>query len=361
VSIPLCIKPHAWPAIDQLRYREAREVTSFMGAPKPARKWSPARCRNVEQGYGQWLSFLARHGWLDVEAQPEARVMPDRVRLFVVQLRERVSSCSAAMIFEGFARMIIVMASDRDWSWLRVAITNLKASARPEKDKRGHMVDARQLLALGVDLMDQALDMGDRYHAATCMRDGLLIAVLASCPVRIANLTAIEIGRHLLFDSDRYRLFFTEEETKTAHPYQAELSPALSPYIDIWLRDHRRRLLAHGDGTKTDRLWIDRWGKPMGARPIRAQIEKRTYDAFGRHVWPHLARSIAATSFVDHAPDMVALVPDLLGHTVDQTAHKHYILANAARAHAAVQTAFEARRMAALDRIRAQKGQRHAG
>jgi len=191
----------------------------------------------------------------------------------------------------------------------------------------------------------------------TRMRDGLLIAVLASCPVRIANLMAIEIGRHLLFDGDRYRLFFTEEETKTAHPYQAELSPALSPYIDIWLREHRRRLLAHGDGAITDRLWIDRWGKPMGEHAIRDQIEKRTRDAFGRHVWPHLARSIAATSFVDHDPDMVALVPDLLGHTDQRTAHKHYILADAARAHAAVQTALEARRSAALARL---KERRHA-
>ncbi|OJW61560.1 MAG: hypothetical protein BGO57_12735 [Sphingomonadales bacterium 63-6] len=358
MSIPLCIKHHAWPAIDQLRYREAREITSFMGAPKPARKWSLARCRNVEQGYGQWLSFLARNGWLDIEAPPEARVTPNRVHLFVIQLRERVSSCSAAMNFEGFARMIMVMAPDGDWNWLRIAITNLKAIAKPEKDKRSHMVDARQLLALGVDLMDQALEMGDRYHAATRMRDGLLIAVLASCPIlRLANLTAIEIGRHLLFDGDRYRLFFTEEETKTAHPGQAELSPALSPYIDIWLCDHRCRLLAHGDGAGTDRLWIDRWGKPMSAWPIRAQIEKRTQDAFGRHVWPHLARSIAATSFVDHDPTMVALVSDLLGHTDQRTAHKHYILADAARAHAAVQTALEARRSAALARL---KERRHA-
>ena len=356
MSIPLCLEPDAWPVDDQLRYREARTVTSFLGGPKPARKWSQARCRNVEQGYGQWLSFLSRNGWLETEAPPEARVTPDLVRLFVNQLRERVSSASASMYFEGFARMVMVMAPEQDWTWLRIVITNLKAAARPEKDKRGHMVDARQLLALGVDLMDEALEMGDHYHAATCMRDGLLIAVLACCPVRIANLTMIEIGGHLLFDGDRYRLFFTEEETKTAHPYQAELPPSLTFYLDVWLRDHRRRLLARGHIGKTDRLWIDRWGKPMSAWPIRAQIEKRTEDAFGRYVWPHLARSIAATSFVDHDPDMVSLVPDLLGHAVHQTAHKYYVLADSARAHRSVQTAFGTRREAALARLREPKG-----
>lgn len=360
MSIPLRIKCHAWPAIDQSRYREAREITSFLDGPKPARKWSAARCRNVEQGYGQWLSFLTRNN-MSIETPPEARVTPLRVRLFVIALQERVSSCSVAMVVEGFFRMIIVIAPDQDWGWLRVIVFNLKSIARPEKDKRSHMVDARQLLALGVDLMDQALKMGERYHSATCMRDGLLITLLISAPLRIGNFASITIGEHLQFDSDRYLLSFTEEETKAGHPYQAELSSVLTPHIDIWLRDHRRRLLARGDDKKTNRMWINRWGHPMGAGPIRAQIEKRTRDAFGHHVWPHLVRSIAATSFVDHDPDKVNLVPDLLGHADHHTAHKYYILADGARAHAAVQSAFEARRTVALTRFREQKGSRHAG
>lgn len=357
----LCIKRHDWPVTDQSCYREAREVTSFLSGPKPARKWSARRCLIVEQGYGQWLSFLARNGWLEPDLSPEARVTADRIRLFVIQLQERVSSWSVAMMVEGLTRMLVAMAPDQDWVWLQRIVSRLKVIAKSERDKRGHMVDARQLLALGVDLMNRALDMGDHYHAATCLRDGLLIAVLVSCPVRIANLTAIAIGEHLWFGDGSYRLSFSAEETKNGRAYEGELSPALSFYVDVYLRDHRRRLLARSKGEKTDRLWIDRWGRSMQEGAIRTQIEKRTCAAFGRHVWPHLVRSIAATSFVDHDPDMVALVPDLLGHADHQTAHKYYILANGTRAHHAVQSAFEARRMAALDRFKAQKGQRHAG
>ena len=361
MSIPLCIKPQGWPTIDQLRYCEAREVTSFLSGPKPARKWSARRCRIVEQGYGQWMSFLARNSWLDPDLAPEARVAVDRVRMFVIQLQERVASWSVAMTVESLARMLAVMAPDQDWTWLQKIVSSLKMIAKSERDKRGHMVDARQLLALGVDLMDQALEMGARCHAATCMRDGLLIAVVVSCPVRIANLTAITISEHIWFDDGSYRLSFSEEETKNGRAYEGELSPALSFYVNVYLRDHRRRLLAQGNGEKTDRLWINRWGHAMQEGAIRTQIEKRTCDAFGRHVWPHLVRSIAATSFVDHDPDMVGLVPDLLGHADHQTAHKYYILADGARAHHAVQSAFEARRMAALDRFREQKGGRHVG
>lgn len=358
MRIPLCIKPQDWPLLDQMRWREAREVTSFLSGPKPAQKWSVDRCRIVEQGYGQWLSFLARNRWLDPDQTPEERATLDHVRLFVLELQQRVSSWSTAMMVQGFARMLAVMAPDHGWAWLGTVVTHLKTIARVERDKRGHMVDARQLLGLGVELMDQALEMGDRYHAATCMRDGLLIAILASCPIRIANLTAIEIGKQLWRDGDCYRLTFTAEETKNAHAYEADLSPALSHYIDTYLRDHRRRLLAQGQGTKTDRLWIDRWGGVMGDRSVRDQIEKRTRDAFGRHVWPHLFRSIAATSFVDHDPDKVMLVSDLLGHTNTQTAAKYYILADGARAHDAVQSALEIRRMAAVARLRGTKGAR---
>ncbi|MCK9541324.1 MAG: site-specific integrase [Novosphingobium sp.] len=356
MRIPLCIKPEDWPPLDRLRWQEAREVTSFLSGPKPAQKWGVERRRIVEQGYGQWLSFLVRNGWLDPDQTPEERATRDHVRLFVLELQQRVSSWSTAMMVQAFARMLAVMAPDRDWAWLGVVVTHLKTIAKAEKDKRGHMVDARQLLALGVELMDQAMEMGERYHAATCMRDGLLIAILASCPVRIANLTAIEIGKQLWFDGDCYRLAFTAEETKNTHAHEADLSPELNYYIDSYLRDHRHRLLARGQGSKTDRLWIDRWGEGMGDRSIRDQIEKRTRDAFGRHVWPHLFRTIAATSFVDHDPDKVMLVSDLLGHASIQTAAKYYILADGARAHDAVQSALEIRRMAAVARLKGMNG-----
>jgi integrase len=89
----------------------------------------------------------------------------------------------------------------------------------------------------------------------------------------------------------------------------------------------------------------------MGEAAIRFQIEKRTTDAFGRHVWPHVFRAIAATGFVDHAPEAVALVPDLLGHASTQTAHRHYILSKGTISHKAVQSSLMKRREAAAARL----------
>ena len=104
--------------------------------------------------------------------------------------------------------MLAVIAPTHDWGWLSVTVSNLKRLAKPSRDRLAHMVDPRQLYHLGLDLMKEAarnVDQ-DRYHAATMGRDGLMIAVLSSCPVRIGNFTQIAIGKHLLFDKDRYRL-----------------------------------------------------------------------------------------------------------------------------------------------------------
>jgi integrase/recombinase XerD len=86
VSHPLCLKPADWPVIDQQCWRDARSVTNFLSGSGPARKWSPQRSRIVEQGYGQWLSFLARNGQLDPAQSPEARATPERIEAFVTQL-----------------------------------------------------------------------------------------------------------------------------------------------------------------------------------------------------------------------------------------------------------------------------------
>src|SRR3546814_4155375 len=97
-------------------------------------------------------------------------------------------------------------------------------------------------------------------------------------------------------------------------------------------------------------LWINRWGTPASEHVIRDQIEKRTSDAFGRHVWPHLFRAIAGTGFVDHAPAQMALLPDLLGHRTVQTSHRYYVLSNGMMAHTAVQSTVAQRRSAARAR-----------
>jgi len=273
----------------------------------------------------------------------------------VKELQGRVAPASVGMMIGALKRMLDVVAPKVDWDWLTELYSDLKASAKPSRNKMAHMVSPEQVYDLGIGLMQEAREEDEqgRPHAATKGRDGLMIATLACCPVRIANLLQIEIGRHLLFDTDRYSLAFSEEETKTGSELESELPPALTPWVEEYLQVHRCKLIARAnDPLPTRHLWIDRWGQPMAEHSIRAQIKSRTRDAFGRHIWPHLFRAIAVTGLVDHAPEHFSVAPDLLGHSNDRTTRKHYLLSQGMQAHKVIQDAVLSGRAEAFARLK---------
>jgi hypothetical protein len=190
----------------------------------------------------------------------------------------------------------------------------------------------------------------DFIKPGTQYRDELVIATLINCPVRISNLEQIETGKHLLFDGD-YWLSFPEKETKTGEPFTGDLPASLPPWMEGYLNTHRPALLARGKDLATKRLWVDRWGQPMREHSMRDQINLRTRAAFGRNVWPHLFRHCALTGLVDHAPEQIAIAPDLLGHSSLQTTQKHYVLARGTRAHQAAQRSISEARQEARKRF----------
>jgi hypothetical protein len=68
--------------------------------------------------------------------------------------------------------------------------------------------------------MDTCEDGPDRpAYVATRYRDGLIIALLIACPMRLKNLTGLVICQHLVFDGRAYSLKLTAAETKTGRPY----------------------------------------------------------------------------------------------------------------------------------------------
>lgn len=355
----LCLPVEQWPDIDRARWELARSPNSFGAAARLAGRWSARRCRIVEQAYGQWLAFLATQETFDPALPPEQRASNDALRAFILALQARVCSCSTAMMVQALLAMLRVMAPKHDWEWLASVVSNLKRLAKPSRDKRGHMVGPEELFELGMVLLQRArhhIDNGlSPYHAAIMGRDGLMIALLICTPVRIANLTMIELGQHLVHGAEGYGICFAAHETKTGRPYKASLPDEVAFWIDYYLTVLRPLLLAHAGHEPNSHLWISGWGTALGEAAIRVQIKQRTQEEFGLPVWPHLFRAIASTSFVDHAPEQVQLLPDLLGHADVTTAHRYYVLSSSARAHADVQSALLTRREAALRRIKATK------
>ena len=70
-------------------------------------------------------------------------------------------------------------------------------------------------------------------------RDGLIIALLIACPMRLKNLAGLVIGQHLVFDGCMYLLKLGATETKTGPPYVAAVPPLLTYYVKLWLQVYR--------------------------------------------------------------------------------------------------------------------------
>jgi integrase len=217
------------------------------------------------------------------------------------------------------------------------------------------MVAAAELFDLGLRLMATWDTAPHPVYKATRYRDGLIIALLIACPIRLKNLAGLVVGQHLVFDGQAYRLTLTAAETKNGRPYVAMVPSELRPYIDQWLRIQRPALQSSatagaGAGSAAGRLWIDRWGRPMTSKAIQRQIAWRTEQAFGKAIRPHLFRDCAVTELVDVAPEEIGIAPDLLGHADLRTTRKHYIQARGMVAHVRVQEMIAARRRAAVSR-----------
>jgi integrase len=325
-----------WPIEDQALWHAATQPVGPFAKKNPAISWSVARRHIVEDGYGQWLAWLSAKGWLDPALRPGLRVTPQRVRYYVEHIGKRLAPVSVAMMIGSLARMMVALEPTIDWVWLRAVYQHLKTTARPSRDKRQAVVPAKDLYDLGLHLMQDAeARSACSYLGATQFRDGLMIALLAALPVRMANFSRIEFGTHLIARGSEYWLVFSADETKNGRHIEAPLPDHIIPYLVYYLRVHRPELLDLRKNRllPTPRaLWINRLGQMMGEGAIREQIKKRTKAAFGHVIWPHLFRDCAATSIAIEKPDIVAIAADILGHASFATTDKYYNQARAIEA-----------------------------
>jgi integrase len=152
-----------------------------------------------------------------------------------------------------------------------------------------------------------------------------MIALLALRPIRLRNLTALELRRTLLQNPAGWCITIPAEETKTHRKIEVEWPSALVAALATYLELHRPVLL-HGSVVKA--LWIGSSGQPLAAHTIRQAIIRRTQTALGVPINPHLFRDSAATTLAIEDPAHVGAAATILGHASSRTTHKHYIQAN---------------------------------
>jgi site-specific recombinase XerD len=177
---------------------------------------------------------------------------------------------------------------------------------------------------------------------AVAYRDGLMIALLAHRPIRMRNLAALTLGRHLVEEGHMWWLVIRAEETKTGRPYEAPFPEVLLPNWQRYLDTHRPVLLRGERGcmpAPTDAVWVSEVGTQLVIGALARRITQHTRAAFGASLPPHWFRDAAATTIAIEAPRHVRDAHLVLGHASLNTTERHYNQARsleASRRHAAL-------------------------
>jgi integrase/recombinase XerD len=183
------------------------------------------------------------------------------------------------------------------------------------------------LFDLGMKLMAewQSRKGHDPRLNAMDYRDGLMIAFLALCPIRVANLAAMRIGRHLLFDSGAPRVRFEAAEMKGRRALEFNFPATLLERLEFYLERVHPKLFA--GPLDAPPLWpsLARRQPQMTPHGIYKRLTSVTQKHLSTVLSPHLFRDAAATFIAELAPEHARMAAAVLQHRSFGTTTRHYV------------------------------------
>jgi integrase len=327
--------PYAqWPTADRLLWKNAMAADDPFGECVGARLAKSSQ-ENYLVIWRRFLGFLTAHERTALEIAPIKRITMERVRAFVAHLAATNSPRSVASHIGAFYHAVRLMIPEGDWSWLNLVKNRLHGVA-PVAAPAGPVITSIQLFELGEQLIDESKPQPDTRLSmddAVRYRDGFMIAFLALIPIRRKNLAALEIGRHLVREGDRWFVIIPAEEAKTGKPIEFPVPTMLEPYLVTYLHSIRPRILRDQNCAA---LWVSSQDGPLSYGMIGTAMRRRSMSRVGFCIAAHDARDAAATTWAIFAPNEIGVARDLLAHSDLRTTTKYYNRATgieASRAH----------------------------
>jgi integrase/recombinase XerD len=331
-----CLPLQQWPNEDRKLWQAACAPTDPLDEHSGARaQFSAIANRNVEKGYGRWLTFLHRTEPACLKDAPADRITPQRAQAYIGCLGDLQNGTAAILSrLKDLGAAAKVMGSAQDWQFLNSLSSRVRARHKPVRSKSNLRL-SDELLDLGLSLIDRAAE-AQGLAAAILHRDGLLIALLSLVPLRRRNIAGLRIGRNMIDVNGIWMIALDANETKTHAPLEIGLPEELAASLVTYLAIHRPHLSSlSGRWSKPidGALWVSAHGSPMTEVAIYGRIRKRTREAFGTAINPHLFRDAAATTLAIADPEHVRLAAPLLGHRSFTTTERHYQQAKSYEAH----------------------------
>ena len=192
------------------------------------------------------------------------------------------------------------------------------------RSKFDRLVLTERLVEAGLTLVAEAQGFANNdLTRARGVRNGLMIALLALCPIRLKNFSALEIGQTFKEIQGRWWITLPRMSTKSRRADERLVPAFLNRCIDEYLNESRPAL--RGSRPLTNALWISSTtGKPMTTKNFGILISKITVETLGVDVSPHLFRTAAASTAAAYGGDTPNLASAILHHTDPRVTEEHY-------------------------------------
>ncbi|MEJ0096246.1 MAG: tyrosine-type recombinase/integrase [Methylocella sp.] len=363
-----------WPKSDQEAWDTACHPAVRLRRGGSASRLAPITRDDIQRRYGYFLTFLKEIHRFDAAASCASLITPEHIGPFVDRMRDEWSATTLFMTIHKLKQIAGHLAPSSNFKWLSNVADDLKAEDGPVK--RPPVVDASELLTAGLTLVEEYSPCDQPMDLATArnIRNGLMIALLASCPIRVKNLGGLTLGRSFHFSDSCWWIDLPGSETKSGRPDMRMLPGFFTAALERYLLEARPFLLAcrnvqerhppvsmrdsnlaansapeaapqnkttassdrnggpaHDDGLKlvnlSGPLWISRYGDPMSYSSIHHALTSTTEAAIGVAISPHGFRYAAATTAAWKAGNMPHLAPALLQHRDRRMTEAAYIRA----------------------------------
>jgi integrase len=320
-----------WPDADRQAWEKACRPGVGLRRGGAAGRYGEVSRDDFAARYGAFLGFLQRGRSLDPTAAAAAQVTPAHVDRYVAELNGRVQSVTAWNCIYKLRMAARLLDPKADFSWLAEIEKDLALLMVP-RSKFDRLVLSDRLVEAGLTLIAEAENCAKSpFDRAKGIRNGLLIALLAVCPIRIRNFAALETGLTFKEVDGNWWIALPFKSTKTKSSEERPVPELLNHAIDLYLKQARPVLI--GTQLTTNFLWISSTtGQRYTTKNLGTLISKITFRTVGVDVSPHLFRTAAATTAAMYGGSNLHLASAVLGHSDSRVTYRNYIRATTVNA-----------------------------
>ncbi len=363
-----------WPKSDRAAWEVARQPAVRLRRGGSASLLASSTRDDLRKRYGYFLTFLKDCDRFNPNASCASLMTPQNIGTLLCHMRSAWSATTLVMTIHKLKQIARHLAPSADFKWLSVIAGDLKAEGGPVKQRP--IVDASELVIAGLALVVEysARENPMDLKTALNIRNGLMVALLASCPIRAKNFAGLTLGRSFRFSDSCWWIDLQGSETKSGRPDMRMLPQFLTPALEHYLFEARPLLLSHSDlevgrriatrdtipadksdfaGDAPERraaplaivdgsslpdgviepadlsgpLWISRYGRRMTQSSISKVIPSVTEATIGVAIFPHGFRYAAATTAAWKAGNKPHLASGILQHRDRRITDASYIRA----------------------------------